>query len=139
MGKKWNEHKNIEPIERAKKILEYSSMPSTSRHHWGTDIDINSLDNSYFTKGKGKKEYEWLVKNANDFGFYQVYTNKNNGRKGYNMEKWHWSYLPLANKYLNYYNKNIKYKDIKGFNGSKFAKKLNIIKDYVNGVSKKGK
>jgi len=26
--------------DRALKILEYSSMPGTSRHHWGTDIDM---------------------------------------------------------------------------------------------------
>jgi len=33
---------------RALAILEYSSMPGTSRHHWGTDIDINALNNNYF-------------------------------------------------------------------------------------------
>jgi len=76
--RKWEKYKSIAPLDRAKKILEYSSMPSTSRHHWGTDMDINNLNNSYFLSGKGKKEYEWLVNNANDYGFYQVYTNKEN-------------------------------------------------------------
>jgi len=33
---------------RALKILEYSSMPGTSRHHWGTDIDLNAFENSWF-------------------------------------------------------------------------------------------
>ena len=28
--------------KRAKEILKYSAMPGTSRHHWGTDIDIYS-------------------------------------------------------------------------------------------------
>ena len=46
------------PTQRALKILEYSSMPGSSRHHWGTDIDLNSFTNSYFEKGKGKKEVE---------------------------------------------------------------------------------
>ena len=38
-----------DPKERATKILTYSSMPATSRHHWGTDFDINSVDPKFFT------------------------------------------------------------------------------------------
>ena len=53
--RKWQKYTALEPIERAKKILEYSSMPSSSRHHWGTDIDLNSLNNSYFNNGKGSE------------------------------------------------------------------------------------
>lgn len=135
--RKWKKYNNLKPLEKAKKILEFSSMPTTSRHHWGTDVDLNNLNNSYFEKGKGKKEYEWLVSNANKFGFYQVYTNKKNGRTGYNIEKWHWSYLPLASEYLKFYNGKIKYKDIKGFKGSELAKKIGMIENYVNGVSTK--
>ena len=57
---KWNNYfKNGDSIGTMKKILLYSSMPSTSRHHWGTDIDINSLEPSYFASGKGFKEYNW--------------------------------------------------------------------------------
>lgn len=133
---KWNnKHKKIPPLKRAKKILEYSAMPTTSRHHWGTDIDINSLNNAYFSKGKGKKEYTWLVKNAHKFGFYQVYTSKEKGRTGYNEEKWHWSYIPLSSIYLKYYNQHITFNDITGFKGSKYAKKMNIITKYVNGIN----
>ena len=47
-----------EPGERALKILEYSSMPGTSRHHWGTDLDFNALNNSWFEKGEGLKMYQ---------------------------------------------------------------------------------
>ncbi len=133
--RKWEKYKKLQPLDRAKKILEYSSMPSSSRHHWGTDIDINNLNNSYFEKGKGKKEYEWLVANANNYGFYLVYTLKDNGRTGYNLEKWHWSYLPLAKEYLSFFNKNITYKDINGFKGSELAEKVQIISNYVNGIS----
>lgn len=137
--RKWNKYSDLKPLERVKKILEYSSMPTTSRHHWGTDLDLINLNNSYFENGKGKQEYEWLVKNANDFGFYQVYTTKENGRTGYNLEKWHWSYLPLASKYLNYYNENITYKDISDFKGSELVEKAKIITEYVNGISIKAK
>lgn len=137
--RKWNKYKNLKPFDRVKKILEYSSMPAMSRHHWGTDVDLNSLNNSYFENGKGKIEYEWLVKNANEYGFYQVYTNKNNRRTGYNTEKWHWSYLPLASRYLDYYNENINYKDISGFKGSELAEEAKMITDYINGISEKAK
>lgn len=137
--RKWQKYHTLEPLERAKKILEYSSMPTTSRHHWGTDIDLNNLNNSYFENGQGKKEYDWLVKNANAYGFYQVYTSKTNGRTGYNLEKWHWSYLPLASAYLKFYNDSISYKDINGFKGFELAKKARMISDYVNGISKAAK
>lgn len=137
--RKWEMYKSLAPLKRAKKILEFSSMPMTSRHHWGTDIDMNNLNNSYFEKGKGKKEYDWLVQNANQFGFYQVYTNKENGRTGYNLERWHWSYIPLAKQYLNYYNNEITYKNINDFKGAELAKKIAVISNYVNGISKKAK
>lgn len=133
--RKWDKYIYLDPLERAKKILEYSSMPATSRHHWGTDIDLNNLNNSYFEKGNGKKEYDWLLKNAKNFGFYQVYTTKENGRTGYNLERWHWSYMPLASEYLSYYNENITYKDINDFKGSELAEKARIITEFVNGIA----
>lgn len=137
--RKWKQYNYLEPEARAKKILEYSSMPSSSRHHWGTDIDLNSLNNTYFEKGTGKAVYNWLVNNAHKFGFYQVYSNKTNGRTGYNLERWHWSYLPLASAYLNLYNNHISYSDIKDFSGSQLAESLKIIPNYVNGLSKQAK
>ncbi|MBK8672515.1 MAG: D-alanyl-D-alanine carboxypeptidase family protein [Bacteroidetes bacterium] len=30
-------------------------MPGSSRHHWGTEVDINALSNAYFSTGEGKK------------------------------------------------------------------------------------
>ena len=137
--RKWKKYNKLPPLQRAQKILEYSSMPSSSRHHWGTDMDINNLNNSYFEKGKGKKEYEWLVKNAAKYGFYQVYTSKENGRTGYNTEKWHWSYIPLAKEYLHFYNEAITYQDITGFKGAELAKKIGIITNYINGINPKVK
>jgi LAS superfamily LD-carboxypeptidase LdcB len=135
--KKWKkyiaEYKDTQ--KTAMKILEYSAMPSTSRHHWGTDIDINSLQSSYFSSGQGQKEYEWLKKNANKFGFYQTYSNTEKERTGYSEEKWHWSYMPLAEKYLLLYNQLISNKDISGFMGCEAAEQIDIIKNFVNGIS----
>lgn len=72
-------------------ILEYSSMPGTSRHHWGTDCDLCSLENEYFESGDGKIIHDWWVKNALKFGFAQPYTSDR--AAGYELEKWHWSYI----------------------------------------------
>jgi len=121
---------------RALKILLYSSMPSTSRHHWGTDVDLNNLNNNYFEKGQGLKEYKWLTQNAAKFGFCQVYSDKQTeNRSGYEMEKWHWSYLPIAKYYTKKYSKLIGYEAIVGFKGSSLAKKIEAIKKYVEGIS----
>jgi len=89
--------------ERAKIILKFSSMPGTSRHHWGTDIDINILDNEYYNQGDGKIIYLWLSKNAKKYGFCQPYSSGRNS--GYEEEKWHWSYLPLAKEFLKDWNR----------------------------------
>lgn len=134
--RKWNESSASTDLEKAMEILEYSSMPMTSRHHWGTDIDLNNLNNSYFDEGQGKEEYDWLKAHANDFGFYQPYTEKSlNSRTGYNEEKWHWSYMPLASQYLIYYNRHITNEDISGFEGSERATEIDMVQNYVNGVS----
>lgn len=134
--RKWNNSTADSDLDKALEILEYSSMPMTSRHHWGTDIDLNDLNNSYFESGQGRKEYEWLKAHANDFGFYQPYTDKNlNDRTGYNEEKWHWSYLPLASQYLKFYNQHITNADITGFKGSELAKEIDMVENYVNGIS----
>lgn len=134
--RKWNNITKRNPIDKAFQILRYSSMPGTSRHHWGTEVDLNHLTNSYFDNGIGKKVYVWLKSNAHKYGFYQVYTNKiYYNRTGYNEERWHWSYLAVANEYLAYYNEHITHEDITGFKGSELAMDVKIISHYVNGVT----
>ena len=138
--RKYNNYKKegLSEIEIIKKIMLWSSMPTTSRHHWGTDIDINGFDD-YFSEEnkKANKEYKWLLINAPKFDFCQVYTEKGEGKRrtGYNEEKWHWSYMPLACKYLNLYQEIVTYEDINGFSGSHFAKEMDIINKYVFGIS----
>lgn len=123
-------------ISQLKEILQFSAMPSTSRHHWGTDIDINSVNNKYFETKKGKEAYQWLKKNAFKYGFFQVYEKK---RNGYEVEKWHWSYYPLSIEYLKYYNQYISYNDIKDFNFDYLYEDLRVIENYVNEINPIGK
>jgi D-alanyl-D-alanine carboxypeptidase len=138
-GRTMVEGKNLSTVkdkkERARLILLYSSMPSTSRHHWGTDMDLNSLENSFFESGQGLKIYQWLTAHAAEYGFCQPYTSKAGGRTGYEEEKWHWSYLPLSGLFLEEYKKKVTYKDIKGFAGSNVASTIQVIKKYVDGVA----
>jgi zinc D-Ala-D-Ala carboxypeptidase len=122
--------------QRAREILRFSSMPGTSRHHWGTDIDLNSLNNNYFEKGEGLRVYNWLAVHAHKFGFCQPYTAHGKGRTGgYEEEKWHWSYKPVAELYLRGYSNNVNYDHIIGFDGWENAKSLDVIKNYVFNVN----
>ncbi len=145
--RKWNgrtvvEGKNLaetvsDPVERARIILRFSSMPGTSRHHWGTEVDLNSLNNKYFSTGEGKETYNWLTKHASEYGFCQTYTPKGSTRPaGYEEEKWHWSYLPLASLFLDKYIQKVSYDDLKGFLGWETAKALRVIEDYVQSINK---
>ncbi|PJZ29930.1 M15 family metallopeptidase [Leptospira kmetyi] len=126
------------PQEIISLILEFSSAPGTSRHHWGTDVDLNALENSYFEKGgRGEKFYNWMSKNAKRFGFCQPYSPKNSrGNKGYNEEKWHWSYAPVANKLQDdwvrlYKEGKIQFKD--KFLGGEFLQSLPL--EYVTSIN----
>jgi len=133
-GKRLNETIG-DPLKRAEEILKYSSMPGTSRHHWGTDFDINKLTNDYYSDGHGRIIYEWLNENAHKYGFCQPYTA---GRsRGYYEEKWHWSYLPLAKIFLRDWNrlfgdgKEFRKKGL--FRGSSHAGHLAPV--YVNSIN----
>lgn len=141
LGKRPSAGKNAlesypDPIDRANNILLYSSMPGTSRHHWGTDIDLNSFDNQWFSEGEGLILYNWLQERAADFGFCQPYTELGENRTtGYQEEKWHWSYLPLAVPYTLAAKKLLSNEDISGFLGSETAVELDIVTNYVLGLN----
>jgi zinc D-Ala-D-Ala carboxypeptidase len=125
-----------DPVERAREILRFSAMPGTSRHHWGTDIDLNALENSYFESGEGKEIYDWLLAHAADFGFCQPYKAKGPERPhGYEEEKWHWSYMPVAAGYLRAYETQVTYDDLTGFDGWETARQIGVIEHYVTKVS----
>jgi zinc D-Ala-D-Ala carboxypeptidase len=135
-GSKWNDPQfaGIEnTTERAAKLLRWWSMPGTSRHHWGTDIDFTNMTVAYFKTPAGRKMYLWLQNNAAKYGFYQPFCA---GRaKGYQEEKWHWSYLPLSKIYLEEYIKQVTYADIKGFDGCNAAKPLDVINNWILAVN----
>jgi LAS superfamily LD-carboxypeptidase LdcB len=125
-----------DPGTRATMILKYSSMPGTSRHHWGTDIDLNSFENSWFESGPGLDIYNWLTEHAASFGFCQPYSQKSPERPhGYEEERWHWSYMPLSQPLTKIAADSLKAEMISGFLGSDVAVKLNVVERYVLGIS----
>ncbi|CAH0999512.1 hypothetical protein LEM8419_00812 [Neolewinella maritima] len=125
-----------DPADRARAILRYSSMPGTSRHHWGTDIDLNALTNGYFDAGPGKRVYDWLTTHAADYGFCQPYTAKGEARpSGYEEERWHWSYIPLARQLTDYAATKLRDADISGFDGAEAAPEIAVLKNYVLGIN----
>ena len=99
---------SLEPEKAISEIIRFSTVPGTSRHHWGTDIDIidgnfpdeeNILVSEKFEKdGLFYKLKNWLDNNSENFGFYLTYTNDKN-RKGFEFEPWHYSYKPVSVKY----------------------------------------
>lgn len=111
---KANAAKGIIGIKNIEKIIEYSTIPGTSRHHWGTDIDIidmtkgiplDPLHEKHFNEGGQMRKFKlWLDENANKYGFYLVYTNETN-RKGFKYEPWHFTYKPISDKMLAEYKK----------------------------------
>lgn len=133
MGKKWALGTEKTAEARAKRIMEYSAMPGASRHHWGTDIDLNNLSNAFFEKNGGQKIYDWLVAHAQEYGFCQPYSE---GRKtGYREEKWHWTYLPLSKDFTSIAKNYLKNEMITGFSGSESAVSLNVLKNYILGIN----
>ncbi|TYB78027.1 M15 family metallopeptidase [Bizionia saleffrena] len=116
----WNRKYNtfisqgLSPKESIAKIIEYSTIPGTSRHHWGTDIDIYDTSvarparilqpKNYHGNGVYCKLKDWMDSNAERYGFYLVYTDLYQ-RKGFKYEPWHYSYKPLSKPYLEAYGK----------------------------------
>ena len=100
------------PEAAVAKIIEYSTIPGTSRHHWGTELDLidaavdqpqSSLEaKNYHGNGPYCRLKEWMDAHAEDYGFYLVYTD-NFHRKGFKYEPWHYSYaevsIPLLKAY----------------------------------------
>ena len=100
------------PKDAIDRILQYSTIPGTSRHHWGTDIDITDnnapkqkrvlVPEKFHNNGPFAPLRKWMEENASKFGFYLVYTDDTT-RTGFSYEPWHYSYLPEAKHYQQQY------------------------------------
>jgi LAS superfamily LD-carboxypeptidase LdcB len=106
-----NQKKELSPIENINKIIQYSTIPGTSRHHWGTEIDIiaenhNIKGDLLLAKNFHNNSFEplrlWMEKNSYKFDFVLPYT-KDSYRSGFLYEPWHYSYSKLSKSFLKEY------------------------------------
>ncbi|WGE74892.1 M15 family metallopeptidase [Actinobacillus equuli] len=99
----------LDDLQKIQAMMRRSAVPGSSRHHWGTEIDI--FDPDLLPEGKNLQlepwEYqtggyfaplaEWLHHNAERFSFYFPFDGIHNAKVGY--EPWHISYRPISAEY----------------------------------------
>lgn len=98
----------LTPAGQLRAILRYTALPGTSRHHWGTDLDV--YDAAAVAAGQSvllvpeevapggifDALHGWLdarMAAGESHGFYRPYAED---RGGVAPERWHLSYAPLA-------------------------------------------
>ena len=89
-------------------ILRFSALPGTSRHHWGTDMDVydaSAVSSDYVVQlslkevsagGMFHSLHNWLdllMEEDKSHGFYRPYAVDSGGVA---PERWHLSFAPLA-------------------------------------------
>ena len=99
------DHATLSESELVDAILEWSALPGTSRHHWGTDIDVfdaaalpegyrvQLVPSEYAADGVFARLSGWLDQNLHRFGFFRPY---DAARGGVQPEPWHLSYAPVS-------------------------------------------
>lgn len=127
--------KDLSLEEYLLKVLRFSAIPGASRHHWGTDFDIYdankiSKENLQLThsecieNGPCAELHLWLdhyLKSTHNF--FRPY---DKDLKGVSVEKWHLSFLPIAQDYYKQYDLDI---FIKNLNESNILAKDIILKN----------
>lgn len=95
-------------------ILRWSALPGSSRHHWGTDIDVfdantqrpeevKLIPEESKAGGPAAGLHDWLdsqIAQNKAFNFYRPYQRE---RGGVSPERWHLSYFPLSSRFLGLY------------------------------------
>ena len=98
----------LAPAQQLHAILRFSALPGTSRHHWGTDLDVfdaAAVAPGYRVQLSAQEVavggvfdplHCWLdarMAAGESHGFYRPY---DTDRGGVAPERWHLSYAPLA-------------------------------------------
>lgn len=98
----------LTPMQQLHAILRFSALPGTSRHHWGTDLDVYDLKavpeeyavqltpQEVATGGVFDPFHCWLderIAMEQSHGFFRPYAVD---RGGVSPERWHLSYAPLS-------------------------------------------
>lgn len=102
------ERESMSDLQWLEAILRFSALPGTSRHHWGTDLDVwdAAAVSAHYRPALEPSEYQedgvfaemtrWLdelITEDNAEGFYKPYDTDYGGVV---PEAWHISYRPVA-------------------------------------------
>ena len=109
------DHASLTDRERLFAILRWSAIPGTSRHHWGTDLDIYAknllptncrlqLEPWEYLTGHQAPFYHWLTQNLTQFGFFFPYKMDLGGVA---PEPWHISHLTTSESSLEKLSKSL--------------------------------
>lgn len=102
---------SLSPSQIVFAILRWSALPGSSRHHWGTDIDVfdgnkqkaeevKLVPSECIGNGPASPLHEWLderIATNNAFGFFRPYKND---LGGVSPERWHLSYYPISRRMI---------------------------------------
>lgn len=95
----------LDELQQLFAILRFSALPGSSRHHWGTDMDVfdaaavpadydlQLVAAEYESGGPFALLSAWLDDRASEFGFYRPYARD---RGGVAPELWHLSHRQAA-------------------------------------------
>ena len=76
--------------EEAEKLTdEYINKPGSSDHNLGLAVDFNYVDNTF----ADTDEYQWLLENAENYGFILRYPKDKEDITKIAYESWHWRYV----------------------------------------------
>jgi LAS superfamily LD-carboxypeptidase LdcB len=99
------DHGALDPDQLIDAIVCWSAVPGSSRHHWGTEIDVidsAAIPEGYRVRllpdeaepgGVFDRLHRWLAENMSLYGFFRPYRTF---RGGVHPEPWHLSYAPVA-------------------------------------------
>lgn len=95
----------LDDAQKITAILRWSALPGTSRHHWGTDLDIYDPDRlptgtklqlepwEYQPGGWFAALSDWLEAHMGDYGFFLPFRGES---AGVAHEPWHISFAPQS-------------------------------------------
>lgn len=78
--------------EEAKRLTEeIVNKPGCSDHNLGLAVDLNYVDGSF----ENTKAYEWLMQNAENYGFILRYPKEKENITKVKYEPWHWRFVGI--------------------------------------------
>ncbi|MFY8349659.1 M15 family metallopeptidase [Pseudoalteromonas sp. SSM20] len=107
---------SLNDAEKCFAIMLFSAIPGASRHHFGTDMDVFDASKvaddyqlqlcqaEYSEHGPFCELSNWLVNNAEKYGFFLPYKHFNGGVA---KEPWHISHIERSEFYMNVHSEQL--------------------------------